>query len=143
MSSTSEIQTQVLKWLQAYHASGDSMNPHTSVPEFYTEDCEMIFPGKEPIKGHAQIIAFFGQQFQTLASMKHTIGHVDVVEDRIYQEANIEYVLKGDPEEKVIKVQGLAVFGKGVRDERMKFFKVFLDPSPIFKRVGELQQGSA
>lgn len=44
--------------------------------------------------------------------MKHTIGHVDVVGDRVYQEADIEYVLKGDPEGRVIRVQGMAVFGK-------------------------------
>ncbi|KAH8433200.1 nuclear transport factor 2 family protein [Aspergillus melleus] len=143
MPTTPEIHTQTLQWLQAYHTSGDAMNPRTFVPQFHTEDCEMIFPGKEPIKGHAQIIAFYEQQFQIIASMKHTIGHFDVVEDRVYQEADIEYVLKGDPEEKVIKVQGLAVFGKGVSDERMHFFKVYLDPSAIFKRVGELQNGSA
>ncbi|KAK1148504.1 hypothetical protein N8T08_009509 [Aspergillus melleus] len=143
MSTTPEIHTQTLQWLQAYHASGDSMNPRTFVPQFHTEDCEMTFPGQEPIKGHAQIIAFYEQQFQIIASMKHTIGHFDVVDDRVYQEAHIEYVLKGDPEGKVIKVQGLAVFGKGTRDERMKFFKVFLDPSAILKRVGEIQKGPA
>ncbi|PLB48409.1 NTF2-like protein [Aspergillus steynii IBT 23096] len=139
MPTTTQIQTQTLKWLQAYHASGDSMDPHTSVPKFYAEDCEMLFPGQPPIKGHAQIIAFFERQFQILASMKHTIGHVDVAEDRVYQEADIEYVLKGDPEGQVIKVQGMAVFGKGVHDERMRFFKVFLDPEAILKRVGEVQ----
>lgn len=68
---------------------------------------------------------------------------MDIVDDRVYQEADIEYVLKGDPEGKVIKVQGMAVFGKGVQDERMRFFKVFLDPSAISKRVGELSQGTS
>lgn len=66
---------------------------------------------QEPIQGHTQIIVF-EQRFQALASMKHTIGHVDVVGDRVYQEADIEYVLKGDPEGRVIRVQGMAVFGK-------------------------------
>ena len=57
----------------------------------------MRFPGQPPLQGHDAIKGFFHKQFSLLDSMTHTIGHVDVLPDRIYQEAKIEYVVKGDP----------------------------------------------
>ncbi|KAJ5417599.1 Nuclear transport factor 2 [Penicillium crustosum] len=120
---TLEIKTSAIEWLQQYHAAGDALNPDVSVPKFYTPDC-----------GHDAIKGFFNKQFSLLDSMTHTIGHVDVLPDRIYQEAKIEYVVKGDPEQKVIKVDGLAVFGRRVGEDQMSFFTVYLDPRPLLER---------
>ncbi|RAK92477.1 hypothetical protein BO79DRAFT_65280 [Aspergillus costaricaensis CBS 115574] len=122
-------------WLRDYHTLGDELNPDIAVPKFYTPDCEMRFPGHAPIKGHEAIISFFKEQSTILESMKHTIGHVDVLPDRIYQEATIDYVLKGDEEKKVVSVQGMAIFGKRVDEDKMRFFTVYLDTSPLVERV--------
>ncbi|CAI7618074.1 unnamed protein product [Penicillium glandicola] len=102
----SEIKASSIEWLREYHAAGDALNPDVSVPKFYTPDCVMRFPGQPPLQGHDAIKGFFTKQFSLLDRMTHTIGHVDVVSDRIYQEAKIEYVVKGDPEQKVIKIDG-------------------------------------
>ena len=48
-----------------------------------------------------------------------SVGHIDVLPDRIYQEANITYVVKNDPRKEAITVRGFAVYFKGVEEERM------------------------
>ena len=50
----------------------------------------------------------------------HSAGHIDVLLDKIYQEATIEYIVKGDPEKERIIVRGFAVFHKLVEDEKMQ-----------------------
>ncbi|RAL06113.1 nuclear transport factor 2 family protein [Aspergillus ibericus CBS 121593] len=137
-----DAQTAAAKlWLQNYHLLGDQLNPDIAVPPFYAPDCEFRFPGRPLIKGQEAIINFFKQQSTVLESMKHTIGHFDVLPDRIYQEASIEYVLKADPEKKVIHVNGIAIFGKRVNEDQMRFFTVYLDPSPIAERLKEVSGG--
>ncbi|KAJ5164566.1 Nuclear transport factor 2 [Penicillium coprophilum] len=134
MMDNPEIKASAIEWLQRYHASGDALNPDVSVPEFYTPDCVMAFPGQPQLQGHDAIKTFFKQQFSIIDRMTHTIGRVDVVADRIYQEAKIEYVLKGDPEQKVIKIDGLAIFGKRAEEDQMSFFTVYLDPRELLER---------
>lgn len=56
---------------------------------------------------------------ESLESMKHTVGHVDVTPDRIYQEAKIRYVVKGDPSKELFEVLGFAVYHKTPKDSRM------------------------
>ncbi|OJI82049.1 hypothetical protein ASPTUDRAFT_57814 [Aspergillus tubingensis CBS 134.48] len=143
-NSTTNNQTLLAakSWLQDYHSLGDQLNPDIAVPKFYTPDCEMRFPGHAPIKGHEAIINFFKEQSTILESMKHTIGHVDVLPDRIYQEATIDYVLKGDEEKKVVSVQGFAIFGKRVDEDKMRFFTVYLDTSPLVERVRVVTTGA-
>ena len=55
--------------------------------------------------------------------------------DRIYQPAEITYIVKDDPEKKEITIPGFAIF---IRDEkerqRVKEFIVYLDPAPINER---------
>lgn len=129
-----ETKASTIEWLQQYHAAGDALDPDVSVPRFYTPDCVMRFPGQPPLKGHEAIKGFFKKQFSLLDRMTHTIGHVDVAPDRIYQEAKIEYVVKGDPEQMIIKIDGLAVFGRRVGEDQMSFFTVFLDPRLLLER---------
>ncbi|CAI7652337.1 unnamed protein product [Penicillium pancosmium] len=99
------------EWLQSFHRLGDSLSPEMWVETFYTPDCTMQFLGQPPVHGHEAIIAHFRRQFARLECMKHTIRHVDVTHERIYQEATVTYVVKGDPEQRPIEAQGLAVPG--------------------------------
>ncbi|PWY96569.1 hypothetical protein BO94DRAFT_529937 [Aspergillus sclerotioniger CBS 115572] len=128
-------------WLESFHLLNDQLNPDISIPEFFTPDCEFRFPGHPLLKGQEAIINFFKQQSTVLESMKHTIGHIDVLPDRIYQEASIEYVLKPDPEKKVININGFAIFGKRVDEDKMRSFTVYLDPSPLAERLRVINAG--
>jgi len=74
--------------------------------------------------------------------MKHEILHFDVVENRIYQSASISYVIRNDPEDKIIRVLGMAVFHLVPMGEEeagmMQRFDVYLDPTPIGARIKEV-----
>ncbi|KAJ5770376.1 uncharacterized protein N7511_002427 [Penicillium nucicola] len=126
------------EWLQSFHRMGDSLSPEIWVETFYAPDCTMQFLGQPPVHGHAEIIAHFRRQFARLESMKHTIRHVDVTHDRIYQEATVTYVVKGDPEQRPIEAHGLAVFGKGVEESQIKFFTVYLNLGLLRERMTEI-----
>lgn len=126
------------EWLQSFHRLGDSLSPEMWVETFYTPDCTMQFLGQPPVHGHEAIIAHFRRQFARLECMKHTIRHVDVTHERIYQEATVTYVVKGDPEQRPIEAQGLAVFGKGVGESQISFFTVYLDLEPLRERMREV-----
>ena len=62
--------------------------------------------------------------------------------ERIYQEAKITYVVKGDPKEDEIIVKGFAVFHKGYDDERVRRFDVYGDFSNVYARMAEVQKGA-
>ncbi|OOF94626.1 hypothetical protein ASPCADRAFT_208288 [Aspergillus carbonarius ITEM 5010] len=128
-------------WLQNFHFLNDQLNPEMSVPQCFTHDCEFRFPGHPLLKGQEAIINFFKQQSTVLESMKHIIEHIDVLPDRIYQEASIEYVLKPDPEKNVVHINGIAIFGKRADEDKMRFFTVYLDPSPLVERLRVVNGG--
>ncbi|KAJ5295560.1 hypothetical protein PENANT_c001G09996 [Penicillium antarcticum] len=126
------------EWLQSFHRMGDSLSPELWVETFYAPDCTMQFLGQPPVHGHAAIIAHFRNQFARLESMRHTVRHVDVTQERIYQEATVTYIVKGDPEQRQIEAQGLAVFGKGVSESQIRFFTVYLDLEALRERMREV-----
>ncbi|KAJ5513407.1 hypothetical protein N7463_002959 [Penicillium fimorum] len=126
------------QWLQSFHRLGDSLSPEEWVDTFYDPECTMQFLGQAPVHGHAAIISHFQRQFSRLDSMKHTIRHVDVTHDRIYQEATVTYIVKDDPEQRPIEAQGLAVFGKGAEERKITFFTVYLDLEPLRNRMKEV-----
>ena len=70
------------------------------------------------------------------------IGHIDVTTERIYQEAKITYVVKGDPTGEEMVVKGFAVFHKGVDEERVWRFDVYGDFSEVYGRMAEVQKGA-
>ena len=136
MTTTSpDKHVEAMTWLEDYHRHTDALNADLAVPKFYTDDCVMTFAGNPSITGKSRIIDFFNSQFPHLESMKHTIKHVDVLPDRIYQEAEIRYVVKGDPERREILLPGMAVFGRRPGDEKMSFFTVYLDPTELKDRI--------
>ncbi|KAI8811543.1 hypothetical protein BJ742DRAFT_796365 [Cladochytrium replicatum] len=135
-ASRSDAESWLLKW----HAAGDSLDAERWLTTFWTDDAVLQFANSADVVGAEAIINNFKASFALLKSMKHEIKYFDVVEKRIYQRADISYVLKGD--EKTIVVPGFAVFF--LRDEgaergwRVERFEVFLDGSPLFQRMGEI-----
>lgn len=140
--TTQDQHAEAIAWLEDFHRHGDALDSNLAVPKFYTDDCVMTFAANPSIKGISDIIGFFDSQLPHLESMKHTIKHVDVLPDRIYQEADIRYVVKGDPERKEILIRGMAVFGRKPGDERMSFFTVYLDPTALRERIMAVAAGS-
>ncbi|CRG88147.1 Cystinosin homolog [Talaromyces islandicus] len=119
----------------------DAMDASIAIPKLFTEDSTLRFGDNPPCTGHAELLNFFNSQFPLLESMKHIIKHVDVLPDRIYQEAEIHYVIKNDPEKKDIVVRGMAVFGKKPDEDRLRFFDVYLDSSQIKERIEAVTSG--
>jgi len=64
-----------------------------------------------------------------------------LVDEKIYQAARIRYLVKGDdPAKDIITIPGFAVFFvRAGKDGTKKLFRTetYLDPSPVFKRIGE------
>jgi len=95
------------------------LNPVPWVEGFYTPDAELNFANLPTVKGHEAIVKAMTGSMQSLESMKHTVGHIDVMPDRIYQEAKIQYVVKGDSSKELFEVMGFAVYHKTPKDNRM------------------------
>ncbi|QKX62912.1 uncharacterized protein TRUGW13939_10080 [Talaromyces rugulosus] len=133
--------SQAIAWLTNFHKVMDAMDASIAIPALFTEDSTLRFGDNPPCTGHAELLNFFNSQFPLLESMKHIIKHVDVLPDRIYQEAEIHYVIKNDPEKKDIVVKGMAVFGKKPDEDRLSFFDVYLDSSQIKERVEAVLSG--
>ncbi|KUL87150.1 hypothetical protein ZTR_05577 [Talaromyces verruculosus] len=140
--TTQEHHAEAIAWLTDFHRHMDALDSSLAIPKFYTDDCVLTFAANPAVTGKADIINFFDSQFPHLESMKHTIKHVDVFPDRIYQEADIRYVVKGDPERKEISITGMAVFGRKPGDEKMSFFTVYLDPTALRERIMAVAAGS-
>lgn len=133
--------SQAIAWLTNFHKLMDARDASIAIPALFTEDSTLRFGDNPPCTGHAELLNFFNSQFPLLESMKHFIKHVDVLPDRIYQEAEIHYVIKDDPEKKEIVVRGMAVFGKKPDEDRLRFFDVFLDSSQIKERIEAAMSG--
>ncbi|EED20387.1 hypothetical protein TSTA_036130 [Talaromyces stipitatus ATCC 10500] len=131
--TTQDHHREAIAWLEDFHKHTDSMDPNLAIPKFYADDCVFTFAANPSVTGQSNIIEFFSTQFPYLEN---------VLPDRIYQEAEIRYVVKGDPERKDIVVNGMAVIGKRPEDEKMTFFTVYLDPTELKERINAVAKGS-
>ncbi len=131
----SQLKENALAWLKQFHAAGDSLNAEY-ITEFYTEDAVLQFGNNPLLEGRQNIVNMFKKQFGLFDMMKHEIGHIDVLPDRIYQYAVISYKVKGDTE--VIKIPGLAVFHKTPEERKIRRFDVFIDTSPLMAKMKSL-----
>jgi hypothetical protein len=64
--------------------------------------------------------------------MKHTIISVDVLADKIYHEASIRYIVKGDDQE--VLLQALTGFGKLEVEDKISYSHSYMDPGPLQER---------
>jgi hypothetical protein len=67
---------------------------------------------------------------------------LDTINDKIYQAASIDYVVKGDPEHRPITIAAMGNFFRypdvGVDGGKLIRFEVYLDPTPLVGRMGEI-----
>lgn len=66
---------------------------------------------------------------------------MDVTPERIYQEATIRYVVKGDSKREEFVVKAFAVFHKRVDEDVVRRFDVYGDFSAVYARMGEVRSG--
>lgn len=132
----SSLKENALAWLKQFHTAADSLNAEFYIKEFYTDEAVLQFGNYPIIQSQKDLIKLFKDQFSRLDMMKHEIGHIDVLPDRIYQYANISYKIKGDNE--VIKIPGLAVFHKTPEEQKIRRFDVFIDTSPLTTKMKSL-----
>lgn len=113
-----------------------------------TEDIELKF-GNMPVLKGPDVRKMFTETFQRLDMMEHYIEYFDFVPPKIYQAARIRYRVKGDDVsgKDDIEIPGFAVFfvredasGSGMLEcYRME---TYLDPSPLMKRIEDVNAGN-
>ncbi|KAI5840881.1 hypothetical protein BZA05DRAFT_407259 [Tricharina praecox] len=142
---------EIHQWLLDFHSTSAALDAENYVDKFFTPTATIHFGNLPPVSGRENILAMFTQTFAALDSMEHEVVHFDIVPGtgRVYQAADITYVVKGDPKREVFTVRGLAVCdwpeeaeGEGgvMRAQRMQ---IFLDPSAVFARMGEVAAARA
>ncbi|RDW61569.1 hypothetical protein BP5796_11461 [Coleophoma crateriformis] len=128
---------EVHDWIAQFQKAGDSLTT-TDLDKFYYSGSKFCYANFEQIYGLEAISDFFDPIFKLLASMHHEIVSFDVVQNTIYLEATIVYVVSGDPDEKKIKIPAAAVFDiveGGESDGMIDRVSIYLDPSEVFSRV--------
>lgn len=134
MQVSDQQRSEAHAWLLRFHEANDALDA-AAVGRFHAEGSVVRFGNADPIIGRSKIEEHFGNVFPLLEVMKHRVVRFDVLHDRIYQEASITYVIRGDEEKKEITISGLAVIGKRPNEEVMSFFDVYLDWSPVQERL--------
>ena len=71
---------------------------------------------------------------------------LDLTPTKIFQACTICYVVKNDPESKVLKIPAMGVFhlvevGMEENGAILKRFDVYLDPGEVFARIAEVSKG--
>lgn len=130
------------KWLLNFHATSKTLDAK-AFSMYFTSDAEMQFSNNPIAQGRDAIEQSFENAFQRLESMTHDIVYFDFVagpESKIYQAADIRYVVKGDDVEKdVIRIP--AFFAGWLKMEdgvlRIKRAEIYLDMSRVIGRMAE------
>ena len=102
-----------------FNAAGDKLDPEPWVTRFFTEDATFVGAGGKEIKGRSAIIAMLKGHFTVIGSIRHTIKNIDVLPNRVYQEADVVWTVKGDTEATEVHGRGLGVFCKDVDSEQL------------------------
>lgn len=66
----------------------------------------------------------------------------DVVGDRIYHQATLSYIVKGDPKKEVIKLNAFAIIHRNKNNKIYKL-EIYNDPAPLMTRVQAVMLGPA
>lgn len=76
--------------------------------------------------------------FANIIEISYSLVSVDVVGDKVYQEATISYVVKGDETREKFTIPGLAVLHRTLDGKRVYQLDVYTDMSDVMKRIGDV-----
>lgn len=117
------------------------------------------FVNNSPLQGADAIKAFFTSWLANLDVIEHEIVafgsspilsnsnkaqlttlfvSVDVVGDKVYQEVTVSYVVKGDETREKFTIPGMAVMHRTSDGKKVRQFDVYLNPSDVVKRMGDV-----
>ncbi|TGO17799.1 hypothetical protein BPAE_0408g00080 [Botrytis paeoniae] len=125
-----------------FHATADALTTN-GLEKFYGKNAILRFGNEEEVKGVDGIRKFFEGVFPLLKSMKHELVDVDRIGNKIYQSVFINYVVKNDPEERVIRIPVLGklfLIEDGEEEGKMSRFEVFANPSEVFARMEDFRR---
>lgn len=130
------------KWLLNFHATSKSLDAQ-AFSMLFTTNAEVQYANNPVTKGREAIQQGFDTAFKHLDLMTHDIVYFDFVsgpEPKLYQAADIRYVVKGDDLEKdVIRIPGLLSGWLDTEDGMLKLKRceIYLDASQLFGRMAE------
>jgi hypothetical protein len=126
------------------HAGSASLNATAWVSTFMTSDITLQY-ANNPVLHGSEVLAMFQTVFPQLDLMEHKVEYFDFVPPKIYQAASIRYRVRGDYQSREIVIPGFAVFWVKEDDGQLKMYRAetFLDPSEVFKRIGEKAAATA
>ncbi|KAM0228914.1 hypothetical protein ACHAP5_011819 [Fusarium lateritium] len=139
-SSVQEDRQRIESWLLAFHESSKTLDADQWVDSFFTNDVTLQFANNPAISGD-DLRRMFKNVFTNLDMMTHDIEYFDYIPPRIYQAATVRYLVKGDnPEKDVIQIPGFSSLSvKEDTNGKLRCYhaEIFLDASPVFRRIGE------
>jgi hypothetical protein len=139
MSTADEITPEqvekTLVWVQASFAAAETFDNQLWITGFFYPDATIAYSGQAPMQGHEALIADFDYFTSRLTSIKHHAEHVDVLSDRVYIQARVEFVLKNDPEQKTLSFEGMVAIQKKIDEDKASFYKIYTDKTLLEERI--------
>lgn len=78
------------------------------------------------------------------AKPTHNRVHIaDVVGDRLYHQATLSYIVKGDREKEVIKISAFAIVHRHRESNKIYKLEIYNDPGPLMNKVDAVMSSSA
>jgi hypothetical protein len=132
---TPEQVEKTLAWIKASHAAAETMDVRHMITDFFYPDAAVSFNDEPPTKGHEAMISYFEHFYRPLSSMKHIIERVDVLSDRVYIQVQVEFIVKNDPEQKIITLAGIVAAEKNIDEDMVSFYKIYTNKAPLEQRI--------
>ncbi|KAK4506745.1 hypothetical protein PRZ48_000478 [Zasmidium cellare] len=138
--SIDQKRKEVAEWLQSWYDVADKCVPPNSV-KFFADDCVVRFNNAPAVHGAPAAQKEFESVAPIIGWMKHEILDFDIVDNKIYNECNVTYVLKGDPEEKQITMHRFNFYERNAEGKITKWTAYF-DSSPMKERMATIKPGA-
>lgn len=132
---TTEQVEKALAWVRASFVAAEADDVSEWITGFFYPDGAIAFNDQPPAKGHEAIQSYFDDFNSRISSTKHVVDRVDVLPDRLYIQLHVEFVVKNDPEQKIIRLGGMVAAEKKIVEDKVSFYKIYTDKAPLEQRI--------
>ncbi|CAF0739666.1 unnamed protein product [Adineta ricciae] len=122
------------RWVDAFFKACDSFDVNDWITDFFQPDATIHLGNHPVMQGHEQIIKQYEGYYSFLSFVEHTVQSVDISAERCYVRVRVASILKNDPEQLPIVLEGLMIIGKKSDDEKLDYFNVYIDSIPLLRR---------